>query len=411
MVVPIFPVVSETFILYQITGLLDLGHDVKIISLGRPKEQPVHHAVQEYQLLERTTYLQYPASKLHRAVQGACSLFRLLARYGPKACEAIRMTPKEWGLPRPTSLLAADQLLAVLSDPDIIHCHFGPTGSTILPAKILLDTPMVTTFHGVDASEFVQQHGDDVYDDLFRHGDLFTAVSDFLRRKIEAIGCPSDKTVIQYVTTPVTDIPFQVTTRKNGDPTRIFTIARLVEKKGVEYSIEAVSRLVSAGYNVTYDIAGDGPLHHELQEQIESSGMQRYVHLLGRCNRTEICKLLGRAHIFVLASVTSARGDTEGMPVVLREAQAAGLPTITTNHAGNPEAIIDGESGFVVPERDVDALADRLEYLIDNPQIWPEMGRHGRQFVEEEFDIKKLNRQLISIYEDVIAGRRPTTNP
>jgi colanic acid/amylovoran biosynthesis glycosyltransferase len=84
------------------------------------------------------------------------------------------------------------------------------------------------------------------------------------------------------------------------------------------------------------------------------------------------------------------------------EAQATGLPIISTFHSGIPEIVLDGQSGFLVPERDVDAMAGRLEYLIEHTEIWTEMGRAGRKFVEENFDIKKLNKQLVEIYENII---------
>ena len=103
-----------------------------------------------------------------------------------------------------------------------------------------------------------------------------------------------------------------------------------------------------------------------------------------------------------LPSITASNGDQEGIPVVLMEAQATGLPIISTYHTGIPEVVIDGKSGFLVHEKDVDALAEKLEYLIKHPEIWPEMGRYGRKHVEEKYDIKKLNQQLVKIYQNLI---------
>ena len=125
---------------------------------------------------------------------------------------------------------------------------------------------------------------------------------------------------------------------------------------------------------------------------------------MGALEQDEYLKIYQEARIFVLPSVTASKGDEEGTPVVLMEAQATGLPVISTFHSGIPEVVIHGKSGFLVPEKDVDALAERLEYLIEHPEIWPEMGKEGRKFVEKKYDIKKLNQQLVEIYQDLLKG-------
>ena len=105
---------------------------------------------------------------------------------------------------------------------------------------------------------------------------------------------------------------------------------------------------------------------------------------------------------FILASSTSRDGDMEGIPVVLMEAQACGMPVVSTLHSGIPEVVLDGESGVLVPEGDVDALTERLQYLVEHPELWPEMGRRGRKLVEQKYDIKMLNSRLVRIYEALL---------
>ena len=403
---------SETFILYQVTGLLDLGHDVRIISMNRPPaDAPVHGAVEEYSLLERTTYFNLPASKGRLACTGLHALGSLAIRHGRRALPAIRVMPKRWGVPHPFDLTWTRLLCPVLQDCDVIHAHFGPDGRAALPAAVMSRLPLVVTFHGYDVGRIAQKHGAHFYALLFREGSAFMCVSEYLRERVIALGAPAEKTVLQYINSSVGDVPYRERTHRDGEPIRVLTVARLTEKKGLEYSIEAVRRLVADGVDVRYSIVGKGPLRPQLTRIVTSAGLDGVVKLRGALPRPEVLRLLDSAHLFMLTSVTAADGDTEGLPVVLREAQAAGLPVLTTDHAGNPEAIEDGVSGFLVPERDVDALAERLAYLIDNPHTWPEMGRAGRKFVEEMFDIRKLNRRLVSIYEDVIAGRLPSPDP
>jgi colanic acid/amylovoran biosynthesis glycosyltransferase len=111
---------------------------------------------------------------------------------------------------------------------------------------------------------------------------------------------------------------------------------------------------------------------------------------------------LDRAHLFVLASVTAENNDREGQGVALIEAEACGLPVIATRHNGFPEAVLDSGSGFLVPERDPRALAERLQYLIDNPDVWGRMGRAGRRFVEEEFALDRCAIVINSVYEQLV---------
>jgi colanic acid/amylovoran biosynthesis glycosyltransferase len=105
-----------------------------------------------------------------------------------------------------------------------------------------------------------------------------------------------------------------------------------------------------------------------------------------------------KTHIYILASVTAQDGNQEGIPVSLMEAMATGLPVISTRHSGIPELVQDGISGFLVPERNVDSLVSKCEYLITHPEQRVEMGRAGREFVEENFNIRKLNRRLLELY-------------
>ena len=122
------------------------------------------------------------------------------------------------------------------------------------------------------------------------------------------------------------------------------------------------------------------------------------VHFLGPQEQMQVVQTLGQSHIFLLPSIA------EALPVVLMEAQAVGLPVIATIVGSTDQVIVDGKSGFLVPSRDESALAERLQYLIEQPGIWPEMGRAGRKFVEEQYDIKKLNNRLVEIFQALLAG-------
>jgi colanic acid/amylovoran biosynthesis glycosyltransferase len=131
------------------------------------------------------------------------------------------------------------------------------------------------------------------------------------------------------------------------------------------------------------------------------------VKLLGWKRQEEVVALLSGADILLAPSVTGADGDQEGIPVVLMEALAQGVPVLSTYHSGIPELVQDGQSGFLVPERDVAALADKLGYLVQHPECWPELGRAGRRYVETYYDINKLNDQLVDLYRRLLTTDGP----
>jgi colanic acid/amylovoran biosynthesis glycosyltransferase len=156
---------------------------------------------------------------------------------------------------------------------------------------------------------------------------------------------------------------------------------------------------------IEYKIAGDGHLKNALQKLIEDLKVSNNVKLLGWQRQDQVIELLRESDILLAPSVTSQNGDREGIPVAIVEALAGGLPVLSTLHSGISEAVQNGESGFLVPERDADALAEKLEYLIEHSELWPEMGRKGRSYVEEHYDIEKLNDRLVEIYQRLLEGK------
>jgi colanic acid/amylovoran biosynthesis glycosyltransferase len=287
---------------------------------------------------------------------------------------------------------------------DVIHCHFGPGGEIGRRLRKIgaLKGRLITTFYGYDITLFLKEHGEQVYYDLFREGDLFMYISDFIGEKLIHAGCPVHKSLRFRLGTDLRQFDFSERHVQPGEIIRLITVARLVEKKGLEYSIKAIAQLIKIHPVLRYDIVGEGPLHQELSHLIKQLEVEDKIKLLGWKNKDEVRALYAEAHIFLLTSVTSSAGDTEGQGVVLQEAQAMGLPVVCTNHNGFPESILPGQSGFLVPERDVDAIAHKISKLMEDPQQWAEVGRKGRRFVEREFDLNKRNDALVEVYQNLI---------
>jgi colanic acid/amylovoran biosynthesis glycosyltransferase len=283
---------------------------------------------------------------------------------------------------------------------DIIHCHFGLPG--ILGQHLreigALKGPLLTTFYGYDVGSYVARVGTRVYDQLFRKGEAFTCLSNFMRGRIIAAGCDPAKISVFKLGTDITKFDFRERRLDPDGAIHLITVARLVEKKGLEYSIKALASPVRQFPRLDYTIVGDGYLRKNLTLLIKRLNLQKCVTLVGWKTQEEVRRLLAEAHIFVLTSVLSSDGDVEVQGVVLQEAQAMGLPVVCTNHNGFPKSIVDGQSGFLVPERDVDALSAKLAELICRPDAWLEMGKKGRAFVEAEFDQSRRDDALVELY-------------
>ena len=228
-------------------------------------------------------------------------------------------------------------------------------------------------------------------------------VSQSLKKRIVDQGCPEEKIFVLPSGIDCEKLTYSKKTVPQGEPIRVVTIGRLVEKKGIAYAIEAMAKVIAAGRCATYEVVGEGVLRGQLERLIEERGMQAHIRLLGRRTHDETIRLLQGAHMLMAPSITAADGDQEGIPNVLKEAMAMGLPVMGTRHSGIPELVEDGVSGYLVNERDVDALADRLSYLIDHPERWEAMGKAGRARVETCYDIEALNDRLVGLYEQLCA--------
>lgn len=399
-----FPTLSETFILNQITGLLDMGHDVEIFAQFNPKDKKVHSDVEKYRLMERVHYTSIPYNKVKRILK---AIFLIIKNFH-KAPLKIMKSLNVFKYGKMALSLKLLYILIPFLDKrfDIIHCHFGPNGIIGVHLKeIGIPGKYITSFHGYDVNSYPKIMGKNVYNNLFKNGDLFTANTNFTKQQLVKLGCDEEKIIILPEGLSIARFKFSTRKIRNGDLIEILTVGRLVEKKGHEYAIKSIAKIVRKHRNIEYIIAGDGPLRNKLEYLVSELDIKSYIKFLGAVEQNEVLNLYQQAHIFVLPSVTASNGDREGQALVLQEAQAMGLPVVSTLHNGIPEGVLDGKSGFLVPEKDVDALADKLEYLIEHPELWPEMGRYGRKFVEERYYIKKLNQQLVEIYQNLIKGK------
>src|SRR5947209_4040436 len=179
------------------------------------------------------------------------------------------------------------------------------------------------------------------------------------------------------------------------DPIVLFT-GRLVEKKGCEYAIRAMSKVQSAMPHVELVVIGDGPLRQQL-EQLAGDTLCRY-RFLGFQPPDQVKHWMNRARVFAAPSIRAISGDAEGYPNVFAEAQAMGLPVVSFASDGVMEAVVHGETGFLAPERDTEALAHYLEQLCADEVLCSRMGESARRRVCSQFDLRAQTKKLEQLY-------------
>ncbi len=294
--------------------------------------------------------------------------------------------------------------------PALIHAHFGIEGVYALPLAKRLGVPLVTTFHGFDATLATRAmlcspawaNYPLFRRRLARQGDLFLCVSSFIRERVLALGFPEERTHVHYIGIDTAAIQ----PRDAGEEAPvILNVARLVEVKGTEYLIRAFAKLAPREPGAELVIIGEGPLKRRLQALARSLGVGERVRFLGAQSHDQVMAWMRKAAMFVLPSVRTSTGRTEGGPMVLLEAAATGVPAVGTRHGGIPELIAEGQSGYLVAERDSDELAARMEELLADGARRARMGRQARAWVEARFDIRGQTEKLESFYDGVLSGR------
>ncbi|MCT7985022.1 glycosyltransferase [Laspinema sp. A4] len=411
-----FPVLSQTFILNQITGLIDRHHEVDIYPLeGIPPKnlEKVHPDVEKYQLLERTYPLPEISSNYAVRWLNGIKLFAVNFSKNPGVVWRS-LNVFKYGTSAATFWLLHVALPTLDKEPyDIIHCQFGDLGLRGISFRDICfpSAKLVTTFRGFDISLYLREHGDRVYETLFKQGDFFMTNCDYFKRELIRIGCDPNRLAVVRSGLEPRDFTFSPPRPPADGKIRIATTGRLSEKKGIEYAIRAVAQLLPAYPNLTFQIIGDGPLKAKLKHLIDELRVKDSVQLLGWKTQPEIQEILANIHLFMAPSVTAADGDCDAPINVLKEAMAMGLPVISTYHGGIPELVRDGISGYLVPERDTQGLAEKIKFLIEHPELWFQLGQAGRREVENNYNINPLNDRLLDIYHQAFNGPPTAQSP
>ncbi len=202
----------------------------------------------------------------------------------------------------------------------------------------------------------------------------------------------------------LSEFSFQWPRASEPEPPTILAVARLVEKKGVGHLIRAADILRGQGRSFRVQIIGDGDLRQVLENQVAERGLQDRVTLLGAQPHEKVRLAYARASIFVLPCLVAADGDRDGLPVVLLEAMASGLPVVSTSVVGIPELIASERDGLLVPPNDPRALADALARLLVDPDLRDRLARAARAKIEERFSIERSADRLLDLFFPIAKG-------
>lgn len=292
----------------------------------------------------------------------------------------------------------------------LVHAHFGQTGASMASLSDRLGIPIVVSFYGVDVSMFImKREWVRRYKKMFKVRGLFVVLCEEAKERLVRIGCPPEKIRITDCLNDLSYYPYKE--RKAGKTIRLLIAARFVEKKGYPVLLEALSKLLSGGKDVTLTAIGYGSEKQkaELNSKIAVLGLPEKVRVIDTTGKSSsdfvgiFRENLETHDIFVLPSMRARNGDDEGGPALtLVNAQSAGLPVITTPFPGSERSVIDGRTGLYCEPNDPAALAGKLDYLIANPSIWNSLGKAASVYVNEHLSLSRELERITDIYEELL---------
>ena len=410
LVVGSFPALSETFTLWKVAGLLERGHDVRVLA-ERPGDGWDHDVVQRYRLADRVRFAR-PAGPHWRRRPPAAA--RTLLRPGRRGA-AARRAANPLALGRLAWALGGPMFAELLADIDdrgggdgggvqLVQAEQGDLGRmcVVLRDRGVFRAPVATCMIGRDCAH--RRLHDGRYRPLFDRGELLLPVADRLRRDLLEAGTDPQRTVVQRL--PISlDLFRWSPPRPAADPrgVRLLSIGRLVEKKGFDTAIHAVAELRSRGFDATCRILGEGVERPRLEAAIAERGLADAVKLCGAMPQAAVADEIADADLVLVPSRTASDGDTEGLPNVVNEALAIGRPVVATRHAGIPE-VVDDTCGRLCEENDPRGLADAVSAMLERRGDWEAMARAGRERVEAMFEYRRVAERAESLYAEVVGS-------
>lgn len=280
---------------------------------------------------------------------------------------------------------------------DCVLAEYGTTAADSLKVIQYLKLPLVVYFHGFDASvkELVEQYAEK-YRLVFEYASTIMVVSNQMKKALLELGCPKEKLVLNCYGPDNSFFKVQPTFKKP----QFLSVGRFVNKKAPYLTIFSFRKVVDTNPDAKLIMVGEGELFNICKELTNLLNLKNNIEFKGVCSPDEIRGLLQESLAFVQHSVEAENGDSEGTPVAILEAQAAGLPVLSTYHAGIPDVVINNETGLLVEENDVDGMANNMLRILNENGLAAQLGEAGRKRIEENFTLRKhLKRLEITLNE------------
>lgn len=385
-----FPKLSESFILNEINELYNRGHSIAVFAQNNPKEAITH---EEYDDIDIPIY--YADASYTDLTQLISTKTTQMAAKNAMNGFFRHFSPRQIGRNLLLGKQCAEFIKSIDFDINAINAHFAsPTRVGAMFAAQHHDIPCTVTAHAVEIFRSPDISQIRYICDRMDHVIVPSEYNqNYLR---EEIGIKNNITVV-----PATTQVEKFEPSEQSIENRLLTVARLVEKKGYMYAIDAVNSLINQGYDISYHIVGTGDRVDRLQQQVKEYSIEEHVKFLGQVSDRQLQKELSEATVFVLPCIIAEDGDRDAMPVVLKEAMASETACVSTTVSAIPELITDGHDGLLVPEKEPDRLASAVQDLLDNPDKREDMAKNAKETVHNGFDINKSVNILVEIFNSL----------
>ncbi len=399
-IVKAWPRLSETFVLNEIISLEQRSLRIHIFSVREPDPGPSHSKVS--QVRAKVTCLAF-RTHWKRVVPANLRLFcRRPGRYLRVLLEAIKVNViRHHRLAPPWHFFEAGYLTDILfREPvDHLHAHFASTPTLVaLYAHRLSGIPYTFTAHAKD----IYVSDPNTFRVKLEEAQAVVTCTQYNRRFLSTQYGPlcNGKLHSIYHGLDVSQFNFRPPSKVESGPPVILSVARLIEKKGLGDLIAAADILRRRGRVFHVEIIGSGPQREVLQAQAKRLGLADRVRLPGAQAHDVVCLAYQRASVFVLPCVIASNGDRDGIPNVLLEAMASGVPVVSTPVSGIPELIESGLDGLLVPPNDPAALAEAIDKLLASQELRESLARAARAKIESSFSLDASAEHLLALFRE-----------
>ncbi|MDN3690580.1 glycosyltransferase family 4 protein [Cyclobacterium jeungdonense] len=396
-----FPKISEAWLSNQIIDLLEKGIDVRIFSIYPNTDSIIHEKVLEWNLLELTNYFYYPKGTVwKKIIQTFLHFLRHLNKLNFQTLKRLIKPLRNKSIER---LFLYNYLtMPALSNLDVLHAHFGEIGVIAAKMKacgLLPKTNLVVSFHGHDIFPYKRDIYKEEYKIFKDFADALLVNSSYSKSLLQDIFPFSQVRIISVGLSLEYFKPEGYLTPK----VRLVFLGRLVHLKGGLLMIEVFHRLSQKNPELELVMIGEGKKRKEIEDKIIEYGLGDSVFLKGELSHDQVISEFKSSSIYVYPGLFDSffkAGDTQGL--VVQEAQAMELPVVCSDIGGIKYGMVNGETGFLVEEGDVDGFVGKIQLLIDQPELRLKMGKSGRDFVKKHFDSKVIGDQLMSVYTEIL---------